>query len=188
MKERKEKVVNTKNNKGFTLIELLVVVLIIGILAAIALPQYRAAVGKARFAALIPVVDGYKKAVESYYLTHGEYPTEGSGSNPLGLDILPTNCDSNTDTSQAQYCGNGVYYDIVDYGRLNVAGIDTVHKFAYIQWLFYSEHPNQKRCLAAATNAVANKVCQSFGGEEIEGEYYQYPTQVIGETLKVYSM
>ena len=174
------------NKKGFTLIELLVVVLIIGILAAIALPQYRAAVGKARFAALMPVVDGFHKAVESYYLTHSEYPTEASGS--PGLEITaPGNCTSN-DPVGSIFCQNGVIYDILDYGVPNILGIDTVHKFAYVHWLAYSDLPNQKRCVALTSDSVANKVCQSFGGEIVDDEDYRYVRENIGAPITVYTM
>ncbi len=59
------------NKKGFTLLELLVVVLIIGILASVALPQYRKAVEKSRIAEMVTFVGNAKKAVSAYLLQYG---------------------------------------------------------------------------------------------------------------------
>lgn len=68
-----------KNHKGFTLIELLVVVLIIGVLAAIALPQYYYVTNVTKVKANMNTVKAIADASDRYALANGEYPTFDGG-------------------------------------------------------------------------------------------------------------
>ena len=163
-------------NKGFTLIELLVVVLIIGILAAIALPQYRVSVDKARIAPVLAATQTLKEAQEVYYLANNKYTTKWED-----LDIsLPGTVIGG---SQLTNTGNWKM-QLASEGESTPASVSiTVPWLEDIRFLASFSHtalgPNYADkifCYAKKENARANKLCQSLSGSRgrDHGTEYKY--------------
>ena len=116
---------------GFTLIELLVVVLIIGILAAIALPQYEKTVERARAAEAIQMVSSIAKANEVYKLANGSYTTDIS---LLDIQLSGTEASFNgwprKETKLFQYGAQANYYpNSVAIGRRIGPGFNTTTNY-----------------------------------------------------------
>ena len=82
---RDDRLLCYNGNKAFTLIELLVVVLIIGILAAVALPQYQKAVWKSRTANMQTLIRNVATAQNAYFLANNTYASSFDEL-PLGFD------------------------------------------------------------------------------------------------------
>ncbi|MCD9479855.1 pilin [Photobacterium phosphoreum] len=84
-----------KKQQGFTLIELMIVVAVIGVLSAIAIPQYQKYVAKAEAASALATMTGVKTNVEAFVVENGIFPVEtvgGQTSQDLGApadDDLP---------------------------------------------------------------------------------------------------
>ena len=133
-------------SKGFTLIEMLVVVLIIGILSAIALPQYQIAVGGARFSILKNLTKSVVMAAQRYYLVNNTYE---DAINNLDIEI-PTgsNCLIWDDGHDYSRCCSNISGDLMCFYMRTSDGFPT-------------------SCMAYNTDesSISNKICQKETGK-----------------------
>ena len=167
---------------AFTLIELLVVVLIIGILAAIALPQYQKAVDKSRFMEVITNTAALKSAMERYCLQVGDYlprPLNTAGGSPLDID-LDKKCKP-TVGDDTFYCPDS-WYDInadhvVGYtgNRPGQAGAPAANMNAYRLYFDQTANRGVRQCIANDGSQRAINVCTGVGGVLQSGTIYRMP-------------
>lgn len=151
---------------GFTLIELLVVVLIIGILAGVALPQYQNAVHKTRLMNLIQTAAGIRRAQEAFYPANDKYTSD---LHSLDVDFTKT-CSIRTDTSILD-CPDA-YLDnikgdgsVLDHNQVYIvyrpgAGLGGAGVAAVNVYFSHSARPNEIICTGMTQAGV--RLCKSL--------------------------
>lgn len=76
------------NEAGFTLVELMIVIVIVGILAAVAVPIYQGNINKAKMTECDAALGTIRTALRVYYAENREYPTVIAGTTVASLDSI----------------------------------------------------------------------------------------------------
>ena len=159
---------------GFTLIEILIVVIIMGILASIALPQYRLTVARARYTKLMPILKALKNAQEEYWLVHREYAStfDQLGFHSSGFTLANSGSDPkyNDQTSKfyQQSMTNGGITIILDrngggapcvWGRIRLGG----KPMGFVQYL--------DKMSPGSASFSGRRYCYSYTGDTNDWRY-----------------
>lgn len=143
---------NYTGKDGFTLLELLVVVLIIGVLAAVALPQYEVAVAKSKYTQLMTLAKSYMQAEERYRLANGDYTHDF-----LELDVDIPNGWTLENEGKAIFSPDRKIRCTLQDGS---SGGRSLTMYCKSRGMMY--HAVHNYC--GAETEIAKKVCKSLGG------------------------
>ena len=133
-----------KDKQGFTLLEILVVVLIIGILAAVALPQYQLVIGRTKLATVKDNAHTLARAIQHYYLIHDKGPESLND-----LDVTSSDCGFNYDDENIR--------EIIC--NIKVGG----KQISYIAQAHYNKSTIYSYCYSydpENLSSITNRVCQ----------------------------
>ncbi len=156
-------------NKGFTLIELLVVVLIIGILAAMAMPQYFKAVERSRMTEADTLLGSIAQAQRRKFLQRNEFV-----ENYKALDVSPKGSSGNTYFTKGNpttgNSGNG--FQVVLSGKTFQTGKATATRFAKnatgtagaLQYQYSLERYYQGDNVTCSGTGAGQELCADFCG------------------------
>ena len=153
-------------SKGFTLIEMLVVVLIIGILAAIALPQYRKTVEKAKVSEALMNIKAIEDTMHRYILVNG-FPSERT----FFKDFADIDLFNNEWAEEDYYRGKD--FDYWALCTTEGCGIEVYRKQEYALIVFINSDGAISHSCATQINDKGRFMCQyleSLGWEYYEGE------------------
>ena len=155
---------------GFTLIELLVVVLIIGILAAMALPQYFKAVERSRMAEAVTLMDSLVKAQRRKFMQKNRYAHDFRG-----LDVAPKGITGdNYHTEGNRWTGiggNGFHIWLEGFGDFIRSGVRAAREFngtprhyslQYQYYLYRYYQSDNVSC--GGYNQAGRELCADFCG------------------------
>ena len=158
-------------NKAFTLIELLVVVLIIGILSAIALPQYAKAVEKARLAEAMTNIKAIETAVKETLLSEGNFPAGMKFKDVMSAVELSggtwNNAGTTYTTKNFQYIGvvsSSAGGSDDDELFLEIHR-DTGDNDLYRLEISFHHNSTSKSCYNEGDTAVGTTVCANLAGQ-----------------------